>query len=116
MTGWRFPVLTDHTDRPVVLAVHDGDTVRLALDAGVETGAHPWLRVRDAYCPELDEPGGPEAQAFTLAALTAASAVSVTLHGRSFARWVADVHVDGRSLADLLIEAGHATPEPADAA
>lgn len=109
MLPWTFPVLTGLDGRPLVVDVYDGDTVRLVLDAGCDAAVHPWLRVKDVHCPELRQVGGPEARAFTAATLTAAAEVRVTTFGRSFARWVADISVDGRDLAALIVEAGHGT-------
>ncbi len=107
MSTWSYPVLTGLGGRPIVVAVHDGDTIKLLLDAGVEVSGHPWLRVKGVHCPELSQPGGPEARAFTTATLLEADHIQVTTHGRSFARWVATIVVDNRDLADLLIENGH---------
>lgn len=109
MLPWTFPVLTSIDGRPLVVDVHDGDSVRLVLDAGCDAAVHPWLRVKGVYCPELRQPGGPEARAFTVATLAAATEVRVTTFGRSFARWVADISVDGHNLADLIVAAGHGT-------
>lgn len=109
---WTYPVLRDHTGHPIVIDVHDGDTIRLALNAGLETAAHPRLRVRGLYCPELSQPGGVEARAYTTQVLTDAAGIVVHVHGRSFGRWVAQVMVDGADLAGLVITAGHGTATP----
>jgi endonuclease YncB( thermonuclease family) len=39
--------------------------------------------------------------------LANASDIQVNVRGRSFNRWVATVVIDGRDLAEVLIEAGH---------
>lgn len=107
MPAWSYPVMTGADGRPVILDVHDGDTVRLLLDAGCETGLWPWLRLAGVSCPELRSPGGPEAAVFTRDTLAAATKINATLTGRSFARWVAIVICDGASLSRTLIDAGH---------
>lgn len=107
MPSWSYPVMTGSDGRPVILDVRDGDTVRLLLDAGCETGLWPWLRLAGVNCPELGSSGGPEAAAFTRRALDGAARVRATLSGRSFARWVATVTCDGADLSQMLIDAGH---------
>jgi len=112
MPAWHYPVRTDHTGRPVVIEVHDGDTVRLLCDAGADAGLFPKLRIAGVDCPELRAPGGREAREFTAQHLAAARSITVTIHYRSFDRWVATVLVDGLDFARVLIDAGHATPWP----
>jgi len=109
---WRYPVVRDAGGRCVVVALHDGDTFRLLLDCGADAGVFPWLRLAGVYCPELNQPGGVEAAEFTAAQLSKARAIEVTLLGRSFARWVARVVVDGADLAGTVIAAGHGTAAP----
>jgi endonuclease YncB( thermonuclease family) len=106
---WTYPVKTDHTGKPVVIEVHDGDTVRLLCDAGGDAGIFPWLRLSRAGAPELNQPGGPEATDWIRQRLTSAEQIQVTIHGRSFARWLASITVDGVDLADEMVAAGHAT-------
>jgi len=109
---WRYPVVRDAGGRCVVVALHDGDTFRLLLDCGADAGVFPWLRLAGVYCPELNAPGGVEAAEFTAARLAAAGRIEVTLMGRSFARWVARVVIDGADLAGTIIAAGHGTAAP----
>ena len=109
---WRYPVVRDAGGRCVVVALHDGDTFRLLLDCGADAGVFPWLRLAGVYCPELGAPGGVEAAEFTAAQLSKARAIEVTLMGRSFARWVARVVIDGTDLAGTIIAAGHGTATP----
>lgn len=110
---WEYPVRVDDDGRPIVVELHDGDTFRLLLDAGCETGLFPWLRLAGVNCPELrDGPAGPAAAAFTAGCLRSATSIDVVVSGRSFNRWVAQVFVDGADLAAVLIEAGHGAPSP----
>jgi hypothetical protein len=112
---WSYPVKTDHTGRPVVLDVHDGDTVKLLLDAGCDTGIWPWLRLSGAGAPELTAPGGPEATEWMAEQLLGATEITVVVHGRSFARWLASIAVDGVELSDALVASGHGTYRTGDA-
>lgn len=109
---WSYPVLKDAAGKPIVVDVHDGDTVRLVLDGGCETSMHPALRVKGLYCPELNETGGIAATVFTASVLDQAHDIRVTIFGRSFARWVALIEVDGVDLAKTVIAAGYGTATP----
>jgi hypothetical protein len=99
-------VLTDVDERPIIIDLHDGDTVQLMLDVADEVGHHPALRVRGLYCPELGQPGGLVSRVFTAQTIRNAKHITATVHGRSFARFLAIVMVDGVNLADIVIGAG----------
>jgi hypothetical protein len=43
--SWSYPVRKNSTGRPTVIELHDGDTFKLLLDAGCDTGVFAWLRV-----------------------------------------------------------------------
>jgi endonuclease YncB( thermonuclease family) len=107
-----YDVVLNVDGRPVVVDVHDGDTFTLLLDTADEVGFLPALRVRGLYCPELGRDGGLAAWLFVAQLLAAARAIRVTLRGRSFARYVADVVVDGVPLPDVVIAAGHGKATP----
>lgn len=104
---WSYPVLKGFNGRPIIVGVHDGDTIRLLLDAGCETGLFPWLRVRNVNCPELKQQDGKESLNFTFNELLNAQDIVVHIHGRSFNRWVADIIVDNTNLADTIISNGY---------
>ncbi len=110
-----------------VLEVHDGDSFRLLLDTGFEVAAYPWLRLRNYSCPELRDPGGPEARAATDALLRSSLATCWAItykippdllakqaerYGdskRTFARYVADIWLrDELLLGEELVRLGHA--------
>lgn len=114
MPAWTYPVLRDHAGHPVVVDVHDGDTVRLVLDAGCEASLHPWLRITGLEVmldtPELGTPGAAEAAQWVRDRLLGARSITATLRGRSFGRWVAVIMVDGADLAAEIIAAGHGRP------
>ena len=108
---------------PVVWVI-DGDTV--AVDASRDMPPDlPGLRVRlrgvdtpatrGAKCA-AERAAGEAATAFTNAAV--ASAGTVIVRNPVWSKWggrvVADVIVDGKSLARLLIEAGHGRPYDGD--
>jgi endonuclease YncB( thermonuclease family) len=107
-----FTVLKNVDGVPIILDIHDGDTFVAELDVADEVGHHPALRVRGLYCPELGEDGGLAAWLFTAQTLRKAKDITATLHGRSFARFLATILVDGQNLADLVIAAGHGKATP----
>jgi endonuclease YncB( thermonuclease family) len=107
-----YNVLKNVDGRPVILDVHDGDTFVALLDASEEAGVHPALRVKGLYCPELGKDGGLAAWLFVAQLLQNARDIRVTTFGRSFARFVALVVVDGVDLAQTVIAAGHGTATP----
>lgn len=44
--------------------VHDGDTIRLVMDAGFDNTTRKWLRLRGVFAPELKQTGGPSTRGF----------------------------------------------------
>jgi endonuclease YncB( thermonuclease family) len=50
--------------RAKVLAVKDGDTLRVVLDQGFGDAKTIDLRLLDTWAPEKDEPGGPETREY----------------------------------------------------
>jgi endonuclease YncB( thermonuclease family) len=98
------------------ISAHDGDTVTLRLDHGrfpsVRSVDEVPIRVRNLYCPELSEEGGPEARDFAHEILSGAQRITVQTYKGSFARTVADIWVDGQLYAELAVAAGHGAPHP----
>ena len=47
-------------------AVHDGDTVRLLIDQGMNDRTEQWLRLEGVRAPETNQNGGPLARQFVL--------------------------------------------------
>ena len=95
----------------------DGDSFFVRLDHGkfpvTRSVDEIEVRVRGLFCPELDEPRGEDARSLTTVTLTSATEIVVETFrtkgggGKgSFGRTVADVWVDGRLLADIVIAAG----------
>lgn len=109
----------------VVIEVHDGDTVLMDIDQGLNNHRHEWLRLVDCYVPELDEPNGVAAQLF-LEAFCANKVFRVKTfpagkrqeEKRSFVRYIADVlfdppATDGSStLSELMVSLGWGTRRP----
>ena len=89
----------------------DGDTYILDVDLGFRVYAALTIRLHGYSCPELREPNGPEAMLFAQAALMVSDSIVVESYRdqQSFARWVADVYVDGEHLGEQLWNAGLAT-------
>jgi endonuclease YncB( thermonuclease family) len=108
--------LPAYVRKATFLGNHDGDTVTLALDHGKFPTSRAVtecdIRVKDLYCPELSEAGGLEAAEFTRVLLSGAQRIVAQTYKGSFARTVADVWVDGRLLADVVVEAGHGQRTP----
>jgi micrococcal nuclease len=102
-----------------VSRVLDGDTLEVEIDLGFNVNVEGVrLRIRGINAPELDKDGekaaGQESKKF-LALLIEGQIVEVktykTKTGRdrkTFERYVADVFVDGKSVADTMVDAGHA--------
>jgi micrococcal nuclease len=98
--------------RAALTRVIDGDTYVLAVDVGFRTAVTINARVRGFNAPELhgaEAAAGQAAKAAAEVLLTNARAIGVETYRdeQSFARWVADVYVDGASIAEALIASGH---------
>lgn len=102
-----------------VTRVLDGDTVEVEIDLGFNVNVDGVrLRIRGINAPELDKAGekaaGQESKKF-LSMLVEGQSVQIktfkTRTGRdvkTFERYVADVFLDGVSVADTMIAGGHA--------
>jgi hypothetical protein len=99
----------------------DGDSFIVRLDHGkfpvTRSTDEIEVRVHGLFCPELHEPKGEDARSLTTVTLMGAKEIVVetfrTKGGGgigSFGRTVADVWVDGRRLADIIIAAGLGSP------
>jgi endonuclease YncB( thermonuclease family) len=104
--------------RAQVLDVHDADTYKLRVDLGFRCAVTIQCRLRGVNAPELSTPEGKEARNFVLTLINGWYVQTPVLvesykDQQSFARWVCDVWLeDGRSLADVLVEAGYAVRWP----
>ena len=81
----------------------DGDGLCISQSSDPRT----WVEVRlaDFYAPELREPGGEKAKA-ALGRIVSGKIIRCLARNRSYDRIVAQCNVGGRSLADLLRQAG----------
>lgn len=87
--------------------VIDGDTVILNVDLGFHLTGALTFRLRGVNTPERGEPGWGEAKAYLEQRLTGKPLGIRTHKGQTFARWLADVYVDGRNLADDIVTDGY---------
>jgi endonuclease YncB( thermonuclease family) len=88
--------------------VIDGDTYVLNVDLGFNVWCRVTVRLRDLDCPEVNTPEGLRAlQAATFELAKGNVSIQSYKGQQSFARWVADVWVDGVLLADTLRAQGH---------
>lgn len=109
-----------------VVEVHDGDTLTMNIDQGLNGHQYEALRLVDCWAPELNEPGGVAARDF-LAAFCSVGGLQWRVftfkagkrgrEKRTFTRYVADVHfyppaTDGSTtLSELMVNNGFATAE-----
>jgi len=123
LKGATTPVgLTDAWAWPLarLLDVHDGDTVKLAIDHGFGEDAKEWIRLKDVRAPELDEPGGPEAtdvcqswfdehapDGYVQVTTFRTSAPLEIRFRASFSRYIGIIVADGNSLNEWLRERGY---------
>lgn len=97
----------------VVVAVVDGDTLRLDYDLGWRVALRDVpLRLSACDAPELSTPEGLAAAQFTLGLVPPGTAILVTSHGfDKYGRTLGAVRCpDGRDLATALLVTGHARP------
>jgi endonuclease YncB( thermonuclease family) len=91
MAGRRIP-----TSQPIYTI--DGDTIRVGSDR---------IRLRGIDTPELSEPGGQAARQ-RLEQLLQEGPIRIVPHGQDvYGRTVADVFVDGRNVAEVLVREGY---------
>jgi endonuclease YncB( thermonuclease family) len=107
------PVLPSFQYQATVVRVIDADTYELSVDLGFRVFVNLEVRVRGVDSPELNTPEGQAAKKYAEGLLPTNQKVVIVTHKnrRSFTRWVADVYIGGtRSVAQVLLEAGHAVP------
>ena len=105
--------------RAVVERGVDGDTVHVMVSLGVGEYAYRIIRIRGVNAPEvfsgpLEERGmGKAARDFLTRLLPQGTRCRLATQRdtTTFGRYVADIELeDGRDVATVLVEAGHATP------
>lgn len=97
--------------RAIPYRIIDGDTYVLRLDLGFRASVAITVRVRGYDAPEMtgsDKARGLAAKDAATDILMAATTIVVETYKdeQSFARWIADVYVDGVSIAELLASQG----------
>lgn len=98
--------------RASCVRVIDGDTLIAAIQLGFYASIQIHVRVYGLWCPELRDPGGPEARDFAQQWFVSKPLLIQSFHDRrSFERWVCEVYddADGGRYADACIAAGHGT-------
>lgn len=97
--------------RARVIRVIDADTLDLDIDLGFRTSTRQSIRLRGVNAPELSTDAGRAARLAVVARCGLAHICIVETYKdrQTFARWVADVYLDGESLAAWLRAAGHTT-------
>ena len=105
--------------RAVIERVVDGDTVHVVASLGLDEYAYRMIRIKDAFAPELfsgppqERERGKAARDFLAQLLPVGTRCRLTTERdtTTFGRYVAALQLeDGRDVATVLIEAGHATP------
>ncbi len=89
------------------LRVVDADTFLLAVDLGFHVHANQTIRLRGIDTPELNTDAGKAARQYVVERFAVANWIVVETwrDKQTFARWVADVWLDGVSLADTIVAA-----------
>lgn len=90
-----------------IIRAVDGDTYVLRVDLGFDVSYTATIRLADLDTPERFTPEGRRAAAAADLILRSGRITVAPTGKMTFARHVAHVYVDGRSLADQLVAAGH---------
>jgi len=101
----------DYCYNATITRIVDADTYEVRVDVGFHMSAELPLRLAHVDAPEHYTPEGKAAIAYVtdlIGAVPRPVVVRTVKVGDKFGRYLADVWVDGRSLADLLLENGHA--------
>jgi endonuclease YncB( thermonuclease family) len=101
-----------YTYRANVIAVHDGDSIRLDVDAGFHITVDVTCRLNGVNARELAEPGGREARDH-LAQLCPVGSETLfrSLGPDKYGRWLGVLTLaDGRDVATTMIRDGYAAP------
>lgn len=104
-------MIPSYVYRALCLRVIDGDTLLVRVDCGFRVAITISVRVRGVNTPEQNETGGDAATAYVRELIEGKPIIVESYRDRrSFERWVCDVYVDGRMLAETIILAGHGEP------
>lgn len=97
----------------VVEEIVDGDTIKASIDLGFNVYIRATLRIKDAWAPELSEPGGDASRQFLEGWLPVGRILNVVSHrldryGRAEAQLTT---MEGEDVATMIIKTGHAKPQ-----
>lgn len=88
--------------------VIDADTLLASIDLGFRVWLKAPIRLYKFYAPELSTPEGVLAKAAVEQILAGAKTITVrSRKAESYQRVLADVFVNGESIADILVAQGH---------
>lgn len=102
--------------RGIVSRILDGDTLTVWLDLGLSCYTREAIRLADVDCPELWQPGGPEAARFVAETSPPGTPCMVATRktprsrreAMSFTRYIGDIRLSGgRDLGEIIIANGH---------
>lgn len=100
-----------YTYNAKILRVVDGDTYEVEVDLGFNVFTKQKIRLLGVNAPETkgkdeaEKKLGLEAKAWVETAIPLGTIVLLTAKGKdSFGRYLADIIIDGKNLADLLLE------------
>ncbi len=99
------------------ISAYDGDTMTLLLNLAPGLYRETKVRLGSVDTPEIRSNCDHEKQLaiaardFVRSALSAATSISVTIHGiGKYGRWLSTLDVDGQSLSAMLLDRGLARP------
>lgn len=103
--------------RGLVEKVHDGDTVTVAVDLGLEISHRITLRVKGINAPELPTPAGKISQGFLAGLILGKTVLLRTVKDRTekYGRYLADLAVlngdaCGEWIGKLMVDSNNAVP------
>lgn len=96
-----------------VVSVYDGDSVTADIDLGFRITVRVKLRLLGIDAPEMGTPEGTAARDFLRHLLAGRGPVVVRTYkdpGDKYGRWLAELYFGEESVADVMLEHGHAVP------
>lgn len=94
----------------IVVRWVDGDTLDVVIDLGFRMATKQRLRLFGLDCPERGSDGWEAATHFSTSMAPPGTSVLVKTHDapEKYGRYLAEIYIDGQSINDALIDAGHA--------
>ncbi len=104
--------MTVYSDLATITKIVDGDTVRVSVDLGYKVTMAIEVRINGIDAPEMWTPEGKAARVFICTLIAPGQVVlfhSVHLLNDKYGRCLGDIELaDGRSVAQAMLDAGHA--------